>query len=120
MHARSALCALALAGTTACGIGGAGRYAGPAPQTFDRAAARVVRVTRHDRSTVEVRDPQLVGDTLVGIAGSTSVRIPVRDVRAVEAEQVFGGRGLSAFDIALLLAVAVVLLVTLGLGHSHL
>ena len=65
-----------------------------------RAGAPVVRVTRMDRTRVELRDPRLVGDTLVGMAGGVPIGIAAGDICAIEQEVPVGfGEAVSAISM---------------------
>jgi hypothetical protein len=66
-----------------------------------RGRPALVRVARTDRSTVELRDPRLAGDTLVGSVGSASVRIDVHDVCSIR-EPAPAGTGDAMWAIGLL------------------
>jgi hypothetical protein len=74
----------------------------PVPQSGSRAATRLpseILVVTADGRTTTVRDPEIVGDSLIGSeAGrndnARSIRLALRDIRELEARRPDAGRSL--------------------------
>lgn len=64
---------------------------GPAPEAIGRLnGSGTVRVTRRDMSVLVMRNPQVVGDSIVGVAGDTPTRaaVAIADVQRIDARRV--------------------------------
>ena len=110
MRIRSLSVALLL---TAAGCHSWRTQPGPAPDAVARLnGGGTIRVLRRDHSTVELRNPQVVGDSIVGLFGDPPVRatVAVADVERIDARRVnaakTGGLAVGTFVIGTIVAAA--------------
>jgi len=93
----------------------------PVPQAIEaRYSAGAVRITRRDQGVFEMRNPVLVGDSIIGLVGEPPQRhaIAVADVARVDARKVSATRtaGLVVGTYLVVVAVAVVAVLAVALN----
>ncbi|HEX8906250.1 MAG TPA: hypothetical protein VF771_15480 [Longimicrobiaceae bacterium] len=92
----------------------------PAPEVVAAHGNGSVRVLRRDMSTIELRNPQVLGDSIVGEAGDPPRRaaIAIADVQRIDVRRVSatrtGGLTLAVLVVASAVAVVAVLAAVLG------
>jgi hypothetical protein len=81
----------------------------PAPEVIAAHGNASVRIVRRDQSTIELRHPQVVGDSIVGEAGDPPRRVAVAtaDVERVDVRKVSAART-GGLSVGVLLVVAIV------------
>ncbi|HYH82585.1 MAG TPA: hypothetical protein VEX86_22530 [Longimicrobium sp.] len=94
---------------------------GPAPEAVARLnGTGTVRVTRRDMSVIVMSNPQVVGDSIVGMAGDPPVRAAVAssDVQRIDARRVSATKtgGLAIGTVAIISVVAIAAAVAALLG----
>ena len=94
---------------------------GPAPEAVARLnGGGSIRVLRRDHSTVELRNPQVSGDSIVGMFGDPPVRVAIAaaDVERIDARRVnaakTGGLAIGTFLVVSIVAVAAVTVAVLA------
>jgi hypothetical protein len=92
----------------------------PAPEVIAAHGEGSVRIVRRDQSTIELRHPQVVGDSIVGEAGDPPRRVAVAtadvqrvDVRKVNAART-GGLSLGVLIVVTVVAAAAAVVAALG------
>ena len=81
----------------------------PAPEVVSAQGSGTVRVIRHDQSTIVMRHPQVVGDSIVGEAGSPPrhVAVATADVERIDVRRVSASRT-GGLTVGVLLVVGIV------------
>jgi hypothetical protein len=81
----------------------------PAPEVVSAQGSGTIRVTRHDQSTIVLWHPQVVGDSIVGQAGSPPrhVAVATADVERIDVRRVSASRT-GGLTVGVLLVVGIV------------
>jgi hypothetical protein len=93
---------------------------GPPSEVVPANTASRLRIVRHDRSTLELREARVVGDSIVGQAGDPPVRVAVAlaDVERIDARRTSaartGGLTLGVFAVVVLVTAAAATAALLG------